>query len=45
MTEKIPDILTVAEQEKLLNQFNLKYITPQRNKTMFLTSFKYLRRS
>lgn len=34
MAKKLPDILTVAEQEKLLNQFNLRYITPQRNKTM-----------
>lgn len=34
MAEKTPDILTVVEQEKLLNQFNLRYITPQRNKTM-----------
>ncbi len=34
MTKKIPDILTFDEQEKLLDQFNLRYITPQRNKTM-----------
>lgn len=34
MAKKIPDILTMNEQEKLLNQFNLRYITPQRNKTM-----------
>ena len=34
MTKKIPDVLTLDEQEKLLNQFNLRYITSQRNKTM-----------
>ena len=34
MAKKIPDILTLDEQEKLLEQFNLRYITPQRNKTM-----------
>ena len=34
MTKKIPDILTEQEQENLLNQFNLRYITPQRNKKM-----------
>ena len=34
MAKKIPDILTLDEQERLLNQFNLRYITPQRNKTM-----------
>lgn len=34
MARKIPDILTLEEQERLLNQFNLRYITPQRNKTM-----------
>lgn len=34
MAKKIPDILTINEQEKLLNQFNLRYITSQRNKTM-----------
>ena len=34
MTKKIPDILTLDEQERLLDQFNLRYITPQRNKTM-----------
>jgi len=34
MVKKIPDILTTNEQEKLLDQFNLRYITPQRNKTM-----------
>lgn len=34
MAKKIPDILTINEQEKLLDQFNLRYITPQRNKTM-----------
>lgn len=31
---KIPDILTVEEQDSLLNQFNLRYITPHRNKIM-----------
>lgn len=34
MSRKIPDILTVEEQGRLLDQFNLRYITPQRNKTM-----------
>lgn len=34
MTRKIPDVLTHDEQERLLNQFNLRYITPHRNKTM-----------
>lgn len=34
MAKKIPDVLTLDEQEKLLNQFNLRYITSQRNKTM-----------
>ena len=34
MSKKIPDVLTLDEQEKLLNQFNLRYITSQRNKTM-----------
>lgn len=34
MVKKIPDILTIDEQESLLNEFNLRYITPQRNKTM-----------
>lgn len=34
MAKKIPDVLTLEEQEKLLDQFNLRYITPQRNKTM-----------
>lgn len=34
MSRKIPDILTIEEQGRLLDQFNLRYITPQRNKTM-----------
>ena len=34
MSRKIPDILTEQEQERLLEQFNLRYITPHRNKTM-----------
>lgn len=34
MAKKIPDILTLDEQKRLLDQFNLRYITPQRNKTM-----------
>lgn len=34
MTKKIPDVLSLDEQERLLDQFNLRYITPQRNKTM-----------
>lgn len=28
MAKKTPDILTIDEQQKLLNQFNLRYITP-----------------
>lgn len=32
MSRKIPDILTREEQKKLLDQFNLRYITPHRNK-------------
>lgn len=31
---KIPNILTLEEQNKLLNQFNCRYLCPQRNKTM-----------
>ncbi len=34
MTKKIPDILTLDEQHLLLNQFNLRYITSHRNRTM-----------
>jgi integrase/recombinase XerD len=34
MGRKIPDILTVHEQDRLLKQFNLRYITSHRNKTM-----------
>ena len=34
MAKKIPDVLTLDEQERLLNQCNLRYITPQRNQTM-----------
>ena len=34
MSRKIPDILTLEEQERLLEQFNLRYTTPHRNKTM-----------
>ncbi|MGO1653031.1 tyrosine-type recombinase/integrase [Senegalia sp. (in: firmicutes)] len=34
MAKKIPDVLSLDEQERLLDQFNLRYITPQRNKTM-----------
>lgn len=34
MSGKIPDILTLEEQERLLDQFNLRYITPHRNKVM-----------
>ena len=34
MAKKIPDVLTLDEQKRLLNQFNLRYITSQRNKTM-----------
>lgn len=36
MSRKIPDILTLEEQERLLEQFNLRYITPHRNKTMII---------
>lgn len=31
---KIPDILTLEEQDRLLAQFNCRYLCPQRNKTM-----------
>lgn len=31
---KIPEILNEEEQEKILNVFNTRYLTPQRNKTM-----------
>jgi site-specific recombinase XerD len=34
MSRKIPEVLTIEEQDRLLNQFNLRYITPHRNKTM-----------
>ncbi len=34
MSRKIPDILTLEEQQLLLDQFNLRYITPHRNKTI-----------
>lgn len=34
MAKKIPDILTLDEQHLLLDQFNLRYITSHRNKTM-----------
>lgn len=34
MTKKIPDILTIDEQHLLLDQFNLRYITSHRNRTM-----------
>ena len=34
MTRKIPEVLSQIEQEKLLSQFNVRYVTPQRNKTM-----------
>lgn len=34
MARKIPDVLDPEEQEDLLNQFNLRYITPHRNRTM-----------
>lgn len=34
MSKKIPDVLSIDEQERLLDQFNLRYMTPQRNKTM-----------
>ncbi len=34
MAKKIPDILSLDEQERLLDQFNLRYITSQRNQTM-----------
>lgn len=32
--KRIPDVLDEDEQERLLNQFNLRYITPHRNKTI-----------
>lgn len=31
---KIPDILTEEEQQKLLDVFNMRYLSPHRNKTM-----------
>ena len=34
MGRSLPDILTPQEQDQLLNVFNLRYITPHRNKTM-----------
>lgn len=34
MARKIPDILTIDEQEELINQFNLRCVTPHRNKVM-----------
>ena len=34
MARKIPDVLDYNEQQDLLNQFNLRYVTPHRNKTM-----------
>ena len=34
MNKKIPDVLDKDEQERLLAQFNLRYITPHRNRTM-----------
>lgn len=34
MSRKIPDILTQYEQQLLLDQFNIRYITSQRNKTI-----------
>lgn len=34
MKRSLPDVLTLQEQERLLNQFNLRYITPQRNRAI-----------
>ena len=34
MAKKIPDILTIDEQHVLLDQFNLRYISSHRNRTM-----------
>ena len=34
MARKIPEVLTVTEQEALLNQPNPRYLTGQRNRTM-----------
>lgn len=34
MARKIPDFLTAREQADLLDQFNLRYTTPHRNKTI-----------
>lgn len=36
MARKIPEILTIEEQERLIGVFNLPYPTPHRNKTMIL---------
>lgn len=34
--KKIPDVLDSDEQKRLLAQFNLRYITPQRNRTIIM---------
>jgi len=34
VNRKIPDILTEEEQKKLLDVFNIRYLSPHRNKTM-----------
>ncbi len=34
--KKIPDVLDDDEQERLLDQFNLRYITSHRNRTMIM---------
>lgn len=36
MCIKIPEILTSDEQERLINIFNTRYITPHRNRTMII---------
>src|SRR5699024_5377347 len=36
MSRKIPEFLEVEEQERLINIFNTRYITPQRNKTIVI---------
>ena len=34
--KKIPDVLDEDEQKRLLDQFNLRYITPHRNRTIIM---------
>lgn len=36
MGRKIPEFLTIDEQERLINVFNTRYITPHRNRVMVI---------